>query len=102
VGCDRFYTRTMTRKIEQEFQSVKIERETKNHDITIEKLPIKIHIKRNEGKQPVSYPRRPKTRPKNKPRINSKDLFNPSLNKENLIIIDDDDIPKKIPDITKK
>jgi hypothetical protein len=102
VGCDRVYTRRMTRKIAYELQKVKIELETETHDISVEKPPMKIQRKRNKGKKHVSYPSRPKTRPKNKLRINSKAPFKPSLKKEKLIIIDDDDILEKIPDITKK
>jgi hypothetical protein len=51
---------------------------------------MKRQSKKNKGKQLVSYPSRPKTRPTNKLRLNSKAMFKPSLKKENLIILDDD------------
>jgi hypothetical protein len=57
--------------------------------------------RRNKGKQPVDCPSRPKTRPTNKLRLNSKSLFKPSLKKEKLIVIDDE-TPEEIPKITKK
>jgi uncharacterized protein YdcH (DUF465 family) len=38
----------------------------------------------------VNFPSRSKTRATNKLRLNSKGLFNPSINKENVIFIDDD------------
>jgi len=47
-------------------------------------------MKKKKGKQPASYPYRPKTQPTNKPRLKSKDLFKPSLKEDNLIILEDD------------
>jgi hypothetical protein len=41
VGYDKVYTRRMTRKIAQELQKVKIETETKNHDRSVDKPPMK-------------------------------------------------------------
>jgi hypothetical protein len=62
---------------------------------------LKNMLGKHKGKQFVSYPCRPKTRPTNKMRLNSKALFKPSLKEEKIINIDYD-IPEKTPKITKK
>jgi hypothetical protein len=62
---------------------------------------MKRQSKSNKGKQLVNYPSRPKTRPKNKLRLNSKVMFKPSLKKEKLIFIDDETSEETL-DITKK
>jgi hypothetical protein len=69
---------------------VKLELETKIHDVPINDFPQVRRSKRSKGKQPVNYLSRPKTRATNKMRLNSKDLFKPYLKKDNLIILDDD------------
>jgi hypothetical protein len=101
MGYDRVYTRRMTRQRTQELQKVKIELEIETHDRSVEKPPMERHSKNNKGKHPVSYPSRPRTRPTNKLRLNSKSMFKPSLKKENLIILDDDNLEKN-PEITEK
>jgi hypothetical protein len=52
----------------------------------------------------VDYQSRPKDRETSKLRLNSKALFNPSLKKDNMIILDDDIEEKTPPKIrrTKK
>jgi hypothetical protein len=48
--------------------------------------------KTGKNKPVVNYPSRSKTRATNKLRLNSKALFNPSIKKENVIVIDDDTV----------
>jgi hypothetical protein len=48
--------------------------------------------KTRKNKPVVNYPSRSKTRATNKLRLNSKALFNPSIKKENVIVIDDDTV----------
>jgi hemin uptake protein HemP len=87
IGFDRVYMRRMAKQ-KIELQELKFE--AKINDTPIEEsLQVK-QSKRGKGKQPVTYPSRPKTRPKNKLRLNSKGMFKPSLKKDNLIIIDED------------
>jgi hypothetical protein len=86
-SCDRFYTRRMTRQRTQELQKEKYEPGTEAYDISVEELPME---RQKKGKQPASFPYRPKTRPTNKLILKSKDLFKPSLKEDNLIILEDD------------
>lgn len=48
--------------------------------------------KKRKSKHVVNYPSRSKTRATNKLRLNSKALFNPSIKKGNVIVIDDDTV----------
>jgi hypothetical protein len=48
--------------------------------------------KTRKDKPVVNYPRRSKTRTTNNLRLNSKALFNPSIKKDNIIVIDDDTV----------
>jgi hypothetical protein len=48
----------------------------------------------DKGKQVVGYCSKPKTRATNKLRLNSKDLFKPSLKRDNSIIIYEDAVEK--------
>ena len=80
----------MTIQRTQELQRVKLEPKTKTYNVPVEQPPMKRQCKKNEGKQLVSYPSRPKTRPTNKFRLKSKSLFKPSLKEDNLIILEDD------------
>jgi hypothetical protein len=50
--------------------------------------------KLDKGKQVVGYCSKPKTRETNKLRLNSKDLFKPSLKRDNSIIIYEDAVEK--------
>jgi predicted RNA-binding protein len=72
----------MTRQRTQELQKEKYEPGTEAYDISIEELPMERQIKKNKGKQPASFPYRPKTRPTNKLRLKSKYLFKPSLKED--------------------
>jgi hypothetical protein len=81
-------------------QEVKFDPETKTDDAPVEKSPQVRQSKGDKGKH-VNYLSRPKTRPTNKLRLNSKALFKPSLKEDNLIILDEDNI-EKIPKKTKK
>jgi hypothetical protein len=90
TGFDRVYTRRMTKQKIKQFPEVKFDLD--------EKTPQVNQSKRGKGKQPVTYPSRPKTRPTNKLRQNSKVIFKPSLKEDNLIILDEkvtDLVPKK-------
>ena len=46
--------------------------------------------KKKKSKPIVNYPSRSKTRKTNKMILNSRAIFNPSIKKENVIVIDDD------------
>jgi hypothetical protein len=62
------------------------------------KNPTSKQSKRGKGKQPVTYSSRPNTRPTHMLRMNSKDIFKPSLKKDNVIILDEEvtyEVPKK-------
>jgi len=59
------------------------------------------HSSREEGKQPINLPKRSRTRPANKLRLNEKALFDTYLKKFKLNIIDDE-APENIPTITRK
>jgi hypothetical protein len=79
-------------------QEVKSDPNVETDDTLVEKYPQVKQSKRHKGKKIVTYPNKPKTRPKNKLRLNSKPIFKLSLNKDNLIILDEEvtnEIPKK-------
>jgi hypothetical protein len=87
-------------RIEQ-LQEVKFDPEIETDDALVEKSPQVKQSEGNKGKQHVNYPNRPKTIPTNKLKLNSKAMFKPSLKKDNLIILDEDD-KEKIPKKTRK
>jgi hypothetical protein len=77
---------------------VKFDPETEIDDAPVEKPPQVKHSKGKKVKKPLNYLKRPRTITTNKLRLNSKAMFKPSLKKDNLIILDEDDkekIPKK-------
>jgi hypothetical protein len=80
----------MRRMAKQKIELQEVKSEAEINDTPVEESPQVKKSKRGKGKQPVTYPSRPKTRPKNKLRLNSKAMFKPSLKKDNLIIIDED------------
>jgi hypothetical protein len=88
-------------KEQQQLQEVKPEPEKYYSDEPVKKTIDKKQSKVEKGERVPDYKRRPKTRATNKLRLNSKSLFKPSLKKDNLIVLDDDD-DEKITQKTKK
>jgi hypothetical protein len=98
TGFDRVYTRRMTKKKIKQLQELKYDPDVEIDDTLVEKSPQVKQSKIGKGNKHVTYLSKPKTRLTNNLRLNLKVIFKPSLKKDNLIILDEDEIdevPKK-------